>query len=216
MEKGKYKFNDLTNNIFGKLTALKVIGRDKNRRLVWLCKCECGNTVYVNSNSLLTGNTKSCGCGKYGNNKKYGDIPSHHQRLYNIWCGIKDRCYNKKCKSYCYYGGRSISMCDEWQNDYLKFKEWAINNGYEKNLTIDRIDVNGNYSPTNCRWVDFKKQANNRTNSHYLIFNNERRTISEWADYLNIKENILRQRIFAGWSVERAITQPVRRIKNAT
>lgn len=207
-----YYFRDLTGMKFGKLTAIKIVGRSKAGRLMWLCECECGKTSVVDSNSLTQGNTKSCGCGKYGNNKKYGSIPSHKQRLYNIWLGIKDRCFNQNNKNYFRYGGRGIGMCSEWVNDYEVFRNWALNNGYKKGLTIDRVDVNDGYNPNNCRWANWYTQANNRRNSHYLTFEGETRTISEWARVLNVKESLIRQRIWKGWDVIRALTEPARKI----
>lgn len=205
-----YYFNDLRGNKFGKLTPLEIVGRSNSRKMLWLCKCDCGNKCVVLGNSLTSGNTKSCGCSRYGNNKKYGSTKAHGQRLYNIWCGIKDRCYNKNSNAYVYYGYKGVIMCEEWLNDFCAFRDWALQNGYKDSLTIDRIDVNGNYEPLNCRWATMKEQANNRTNSHYLTFEGKTMTISEWAKELNIKQSIVRQRIWKGWTTDRALTQPVR------
>jgi hypothetical protein len=203
----------LTGKKFGKLTAIKIVGRSNAGKMIWLCECECGNQTKVVSNSLVSGKTKSCGCSRYGNNKKYGSVPSHKQRLYNIWCGIKDRCFNSNNKSYFRYGGRGITMCSDWINNYTAFRDWAINNGYRKELTIDRIDVNGDYTPDNCRWADCIKQANNRTNSHYLTYKGRTMTISEWARDLGVNEHLIRMRIWKGWEVGIALTTPARRIK---
>ena len=104
-------------------------------------------------------------------------------------------------------------MCDQWKNNFLSFREWSIANGYDKKLTIDRIDNNKGYSPENCRWSTMKQQANNRRNSHFITYNGEKRTISEWERHLNMNEGVLRNRIFSGWSPERAINTPVRHIK---
>lgn len=153
--KGKNNLNDLTGQKFGKLT---VIERAKNRGKViyWLCKCECGGIIEVQSAHLKNGNTKSCGCMK--GNKKHGQRST---RLYRIWIGIKQRCLNPKNPHYKDYGGRGIKLFDDWLK-FEPFYQWAVSNGYNDILSIDRIDVNGNYEPSNCRWATYKEQAKNK------------------------------------------------------
>ena len=133
-------------------------------------------------------------------------------RLYRIWHNMKSRCTNVNKPDYKYYGAKGIKICEEWE-DYLTFKQWAINNGYADNLTIDRIDSNGNYCPENCRWITIQKQQTNKQSNRILVFNNEAHTISEWAQILNISRGLIKDRIRAGWSVERALTEPVNPIK---
>lgn len=146
-----------------------------------------------------------------------------HSRLNNIYSGIKARCYNSNLWNYQYYGARGIKMCDEWKNNYQTFKKWALENGYQDNLSIDRIDTNGNYEPNNCRWVTDKEQKNNTRRNHYITYNGKTQSMSKWAEELNISYTVLRSRINRlNWSVEKAFTTPVydisttNKIKNKT
>ena len=136
-------------------------------------------------------------------------------RLYEIWHGIKKRCYCKTDRNYIRYGARGIIMCDEWKNDVLAFKNWATENGYDENAprgqcTIDRIDVNGNYEPSNCRWVNSKEQAYNRRNNRNITYNGKTMSICQWADYLSIPRSTFNSRLNAlKWDVEKVLSTPV-------
>ena len=143
-----------------------------------------------------------------------GDVTYHGKsstRLYDIWRGMKERCYRPKHLRFGKYGGRGISICDEWRNSFEVFEKWAINNGYNESLTIERIDVNGNYEPNNCRWATNKEQQNNKQNNRRITWNDETKTLAEWSEIVGIKKTTLKERLNAGWDVEAALTTPVKR-----
>lgn len=145
--------------------------------------------------------------GKLNRNYKHG---MSNTRLFHIWQNMKKRCHCETYRDYHRYGGRGIKVCDEWRNDFLIFYNWAINNGYKEKLQIDRIDVNGNYSPNNCRWVTFVQQQNNRRNNRWITYNNETHTLAEWAKKVGINRHALGERLNRyGWSFEKAITTPL-------
>lgn len=162
------KFEDLSGQKFGRLTAIEICGRDKYGKILYKCRCDCGNEFITLGRHLKNGHSKSCGCWNRDKNvehSKYDGLAQKEPRLYNIWKGMIARCQNPKHKSYPDYGGRGISVCGEWSDPYcgfVSFVKWAKYHGYEDRLSIDRINNDKGYSRDNCRWVDWNTQANNR------------------------------------------------------
>ena len=156
---------DLTGKRFGRLVVIERSDKIGSHPM-WLCECDCGNRVIVDGANLRTNHTKSCGCYHSEiapkNRTKHG---KSYTRLHRIWACMKQRCYYPKRHNYHNYGGRGITICDEWRTDFQAFYDWAMANGYNDNLSIDRVDVNGNYRPENCRWATMKEQQNNRRNT---------------------------------------------------
>ena len=201
---------DLTGLKFMHLLVLEEAGKNKDGRTKWLCKCDCGNYHTTLGKYLLNGDTTSCGCRRARILRETTERQTTHHmtgtRLYQIWSGIRGRCNNPNEECYPNYGGRGIKICDEWNSNFTTFYEWAINNGYKENLTIDRIDNNGDYNPNNCRWTDLKTQANNTRRNHYLTYKGETKSLAEWAEIKKINYSTLRARINTyHWSVEKAL-----------
>lgn len=200
------KLIDLTGKRFGMLTVI-CRAADRNGDAMWKCVCDCGRERIVLGESLRYGHTKSCGCQMrrilLESNIKHGKT---NTKLYGVWSTMKSRCLNPNSASYKLYGKRGIKVCEEWANDFQAFYEWAVSTGYHEGLSIDRIDTNGNYEPSNCRWADAKMQANNRRNSHIVTLNGESHTIAEWSKITGIKSSTLYMRLNKyGYSVDDAL-----------
>lgn len=160
---------NLTGQRFGRLLVIERAG-SRNREALWHCKCNCGNEIYSRGASLRNGLSQSCGClqKEIASNSHFAKTHGgSSERLYSVWRGMIDRTTLPSHNRFEHYGGRGISVCDEWKHSYEKFRTWALKNGYDPSAkrgecTIDRIDVNGDYEPFNCRWVDMKHQAKNK------------------------------------------------------
>lgn len=197
--------NNLIGKRFSYLTVIDVAGINKNGKRNWVCKCDCGNVVTKVGSSLISGNTKSCGCKKNSMVSQQKTKHKHYgEKIYIIWIAMKGRCYNKKNISYKDYGERGIQVCDEWKNDFMAFYEWANKNGYIEGLSIDRVDFNGNYCPDNCRWVSKEFQQSNKRNNKYITYQGKTMTIPQWSRYLGVPYERLRGRLDRGWSIEDA------------
>lgn len=201
---------DLTGERYGRLTVLRFLDTAPNGHSRWLCKCDCGQETIVTRSNLLGGKQVSCGCKR---REQAGAMNHTHggsnSRLYSIWTNMITRTTNPKGSAYLRYGGRGIKMCPEWRNSFETFREWALANGYTDDLTVDRINNDGDYEPSNCRWVPWSAQFNHRSSTKRITFNGETLSISQWAEKLNLSKTMLYQRFKAGWPVERALTEGV-------
>lgn len=208
----RIKKNDLIGRRFGRLVVINEYDRDKYGKMRYMCICDCGNKKIAGRVDLLSGHTKSCGCywleSIIASNRKY---TKEEKILYDTWKGMRQRCNNKNHKLYHCYGGRGICICEEW-NDYLAFYHWAIENGYEKGKQIDRIDNDGNYEPSNCRWVTQLENANNKSINTYYVIDGVRHTFAEWCRIYGINYYTADGRVRRmGWDIEKALTTPLLR-----
>lgn len=206
---------DLTGRRFGKLVVLERSGSRSNNAC-WLCQCDCGNRKVVCGVELRRGEAKSCGCLQketvravmttHGHNKN-----KKRERLYGVWSGMLTRTRNPKSDNYKYYGGRGISVCEQWR-DYEVFREWALRTGYDEaakhgDCTLDRIDCNGDYCPENCRWVSHKEQVNNQRSNKMITYNGESHNLRQWADILNINYSTFKKYIHKQMSMDEIINR---------
>lgn len=204
---------DISNKRFNRLVAIKFIGKNNDDRDVWLFRCDCGKQKAIQYKSVKSGHTKSCGClsieiTRKGNvsRKTHGDS---YTRLYKIFRAMHFRCEHVTTRSK-YYINKGIEVCQEWKG-YTVFRSWALSNGYSDNLSIDRIDNSKGYSPENCRWATRTEQQQNRDVCISITYMGITKSVREWAEYLNINSNTLRNRFFHKWSIEKALTTPIKK-----
>ena len=202
---------DMTGQRRGRLVVVERAGTDKSRCVLWKCKCDCGNEVVVRGTDIRAEKIQSCGCYSTENTRlrtlTHGKTRT---RLYRIWAGMKQRCTNPKEDRYHRYGGRGITICDDWL-DFQNFHNWAMTNGYRDDLTIDRINNDGNYEPSNCRWTTIKEQSNNKSTNVFIEYNGERKTIKQWEEQTGIPSNRIWWRLHEGWTIEETLTTPARK-----
>lgn len=216
-----HNFKDLTGQRFGRLTVVSRAENTQSGQTRWNCRCDCGNKKIIMGSSLRKGITTSCGCYRKENllkcSIKHG---KKNTRLYVVWQGMRRRCFDTNIEAYKNYGGRGITVCPKWL-DFESFYTWAIANGYDENAkrgecTLDRIDVNGNYEPDNCRWVNMKAQANNMRKNVNLEYNGETKTLREWCELLNLSYNTIYGRLMKGWDIQKALETPIRKSHRQT
>lgn len=195
----------------GKLTVMEYAGNNKHNKPMWLCRCDCGKYITTSGHSLRMGIATSCGCKSADFLRSLSTHNKSYEHLYSIYNSMCNRCYNPKTTRFHRYGGRGISVCEEWRNSIDAFCTWATQNGYKKDLTIDRINNDGNYEPSNCRWVDRKVQSRNTSSNRILTYKGESRCLTDWATHFGIGVSTLSARILVlKWDVDKALTTPVR------
>lgn len=218
------KYRDLAGQRHNRLTVIMEVPRPdgKKTRRFWLVRCDCGKEMILSSSDFNRPSRYSCGCYQRDSVSKraYEQHITHGKsksRLYSIWSSMKQRCFDRNVKTYHMYGGRGISVCSEWKDNFPSFEKWALDNGYDESLprgqcTIDRIDVNGDYCPENCRIATQKQQSNNRRNNHTVTYRGETHTLSEWSQIVGIKQSILGARLSYGWKLDRVFCEPPKEV----
>jgi hypothetical protein len=207
----KNNIKNIAGQRFGMLVAIRQTEKRKNKHVIWLCKCDCGNFKEVPQNNLVGGSTKSCGCLRTKLFNKNRRKPSHGMyktRQFSIWHSMKQRCLNKKSTNYKDYGGRGIKVCDKWLN-FKGFWE-DMQYGYDDNLTIDRINVNDDYCKENCRWITQQEQEFNKRNSIIINIDGITAPLKYQCKRLNIPYKLVYNRIHCkNWEVEKALKTPL-------
>lgn len=207
--------HNLEGKKFGRLTVLSYGCKRKNKHY-YKCKCECGNNKEVYSYNLMSGHTKSCGCLNLDVIKGMKTRKTHGKsktRLHNIWWGIINRCENEKNRAYEKYGARGIIICEEWRGSFTEFEEWALKNGYKEDLSIDRINNDGNYEPGNCRWVNSRVQNNNKSNNVKIEIDGVIKNLSEWASYSGLHRSTISRKLKKGITGKKLLEKSVNQWK---
>ena len=200
--------NSLTGQRFGKLNVMSRAEKNtKSGNAMWICKCDCGNLSTVIGSHLRSGKTSSCGCNRISERS----MGHSKDRLYRTWLGMHNRCYDPNHDRFKWYGGKGVSISDDW-HDFMTFRIWALSNGYTDELTIDRIDADGNYCPDNCKWVDMKVQANNRSNNRILRYRDKRYTATQLAEAHGLSPHTVFNRLKLGWTVDQIVNTPERSV----
>ncbi len=203
---------DLMGQRFGRLTVTGEAETATGGNARWVCRCDCGDEIIALACNLKSGHTTSCGCYSEARHsvvqRNGGAWPV---RLYHIWYYMLSRCNDPRSKDYPRYGGRGITVCEEWESDFYSFAKWALSHGYAETLTIDRRNNNDSYCPDNCWWTTVKEQSNNKSNNRILEYNGKKMTVSQWADEIGCAYHVIASRLRYGWPVDRALSTPVQR-----
>lgn len=187
-------YRDLTGQKINRWTVLRRATPEGVGKSKWWCQCECGTVRIVTQQALVMNKTQSCGCYRADYAREHNRTHGLGKgRLHRIWVGVKDRTCNPKSKYWSRYGGRGITICDEWNRSYKAFYEWAMANGYTDKLTLDRIDNNGNYDPGNCRWATYKEQENNRSNTVWCLYEGEKIPVALLAERTGLSRYMCRK-----------------------
>jgi hypothetical protein len=188
----------------GQIVVLSHFKKGKNNSNYFRCQCDCGRIAEIRVDHFF--NDKQTTCGTF--HKKYENSVIGN-KIYNTWNRMINRCYNPKSHKYYRYGKRGISVCKDWLNNYDNFYIWCINNGYKEGLSLDRINNDGNYEPSNCRWTTRKQQQRNMCRNRIITYKNQTHCLAEWCERLNLKYETIKSRLNKGWSIERAFEEPI-------
>lgn len=215
----KYNNPDWIGKKFGRLTVLDAIrerSESGNSRWMWRCKCECGKESIITPNSIVYGNTRSCGClarerfVEFNKSRSHKYNTTEYKKLWWKYYAIRNRCYNENSSRYKDYGGRGIKVYSEWNDNFDNFVEWALSNGYEEGLTIERVDVNGDYCPENCKFITLEEQANNKRNTVWVEYRGERLSLATLCKNYGLNYHSVHFRLYhRGMSVEEAVETPM-------
>lgn len=214
-----YIVDGLDGKRFGRWKVISEVNK-RGKQRYWLCKCDCGTVKEVNGYSLISGATKSCGCLQIENSMKSARKHGMRKtRLYTVWIDMRDRCENEESPSYKWYGEKGVSVCPEWlgEHGFENFAKWAYEHGYDENArrgdcTIDRIEANGNYEPSNCKWSDSIEQNNHRSSNRFIEYRGEIKTLANWCRELKLPYKTIHSRLNRyGWSIERAFNEPIKK-----
>lgn len=206
----KLHIEDISGQKFGRLTAIRYVGQSKGKQTMWECKCDCGKTIIAQHQNIKNGHTSSCGCYNLEcitkRNYTHGGGGT---RLYRIWKDMLARCYKESHRGYKDYGGKGVYVCEEWKDNFVNFRDWSLNNGYSDELSIDRIDSNKEYSPSNCRWATLIEQANNTSRNLRFTIDGRTETLANWCRIYNVPYARVHSRVYARkWDIVKALTHP--------
>ena len=204
------RFKDLTGKKFNMLTVLNLSPTRHQRAAMWECLCDCGEKTLVKGSKIISGHTKSCGCLNILSHTKHSHASSKGRtKVYRAWDGMKKRCYNPNSDSFYRYGGRGIEVCDRWKNSFENFLE-DMRERPSKDHSLDRIDNDGDYTPENCRWTDWKTQARNRRCNYLVTYNGVKKSLVEWCEKFNINYSTAHSRLERGWDIPKIFTTPTK------